>query len=57
MFAARRRPGDPEALVADPSRILATLPWRPEYDDLRFIVQTALEWERKVSANKELMTA
>ncbi|MCW5698968.1 MAG: UDP-glucose 4-epimerase GalE [Rhodospirillales bacterium] len=55
--SAPRRPGDPEALVADPSRILATLPWRPEYDDLRFIVQTALEWERKVSANKELMTA
>ncbi|MGQ7454098.1 NAD-dependent epimerase/dehydratase family protein, partial [Streptococcus suis] len=27
-----RRAGDPDALVADNSRILATLPWRPAYD-------------------------
>jgi UDP-glucose 4-epimerase len=41
-----RRAGDPDALVADNSRILATLPWRPKLDDLDTIVADALAWER-----------
>jgi UDP-glucose 4-epimerase len=44
-----RRPGDPDALVADNSKILATLPWRPRRDDLDTIVQDALAWERKLA--------
>ncbi len=44
-----RRAGDPDALVADNSRILATLPWRPQHDDLDRIVADALAWERKLS--------
>lgn len=43
-----RRAGDPDALVADNSRILATLPWRPKRDDLDTIVADALAWERKL---------
>jgi UDP-glucose 4-epimerase len=46
---APRRPGDPPTLVADNARILATLPWRPERDDLATIVADALAWERKLS--------
>jgi UDP-glucose 4-epimerase len=46
---APRRPGDAAALVADNGRILATLPWRPERDDLATIVDDALAWERKLS--------
>lgn len=45
---ASRRPGDPRALVADNSRILATLEWRPKYADLETIVRHALSWERKL---------
>ena len=45
---APRRPGDPPELVADPSRLKAELGWRPRYDDLRVIVETAWFWERKV---------
>jgi UDP-glucose 4-epimerase len=41
-----RRAGDPAALVADNSAILAALPWRPERDDLDGIVRDALAWER-----------
>ena len=41
-----RRAGDPDALVADNSRILSTLPWRPQHDDLDKIVADALAWER-----------
>lgn len=40
-----RRPGDPPALIADPSALLAALSWRPEYD-LKDMVRTALAWER-----------
>jgi UDP-glucose 4-epimerase len=45
-----RRAGDPDALVADNSRILATLPWRPGYEDLDTIVAHALAWERKLAS-------
>ncbi|MBS0479837.1 MAG: UDP-glucose 4-epimerase GalE [Proteobacteria bacterium] len=44
-----RRPGDSAELVSDNRRILATLPWRPQYDDLDRIVRDALAWERKLA--------
>ncbi|MEN3747107.1 UDP-glucose 4-epimerase GalE [Sphingomonas sp. HF-S3] len=46
---AERRPGDSGTLVADNSRILATLPWRPQRADLDGIVKDALAWERKLT--------
>jgi UDP-glucose 4-epimerase len=46
---AGRRAGDPGALVSDPSRIKATLPWRPEHDSLDTIVAHALQWERRLA--------
>jgi UDP-glucose 4-epimerase len=39
-----RRPGDPPVLIADNRRILA-LGWRPAFDALPVIIQTALAWE------------
>ena len=43
-----RRPGDPPSLVAAPSQANAVLGWRPQYSDLRQIVETAWRWhERK----------
>lgn len=44
-----RRPGDPASLVSDPSRIRATLPWQPQYDDLGTIIAHALAWEHKLA--------
>jgi UDP-glucose 4-epimerase len=41
-----RRMGDPPALVADNSRLLARLQWRPKFDNLDTIVEHALRWER-----------
>ena len=38
-----------DALVADNSTILATLPWRPQHADLDPIVRDALAWERKLA--------
>jgi len=41
-----RRAGDPDALIADNRRILATTAWRPKLADLDTIVAHALAWER-----------
>lgn len=43
-----RRAGDPGALTADNSRILATLNWQPKRDNLDGIVRDALAWERSL---------
>ncbi len=45
---APRRPGDIMAMVADTSRIRATLDWTPRYDDLETIATHALAWEWKL---------
>lgn len=45
-----RRPGDPPALVADPSRLKAAFGWTPRYTDIREIIATAWEFERKRNA-------
>ncbi len=44
-----RRAGDPASLISDPSRIRATLPWRPQHHDLATIVAHALGWETKLA--------
>src|SRR5215472_3649829 len=45
-----RRPGDPAALVADPSKIKRVLNWTPRHDDLDEIVRSALAWERRFNS-------
>lgn len=45
-----RRPGDPPALVADATKIRKDLGWIPKYDDLDYIIRTAWEWEKKITA-------
>jgi UDP-glucose 4-epimerase len=41
-----RRAGDPPMLISDNRRILDTLDWRPQFNDIDRIVGDALEWER-----------
>jgi UDP-glucose 4-epimerase len=48
-----RRPGDPADLIADVSRIHATLDWRPLYDDLDTIISHALAWERRLATTRD----
>src|ERR1700740_3290062 len=45
---APRRAGDIMTMVADTSRLRATLHWTPQYDDLETIAQHALAWEEKL---------
>ena len=42
-----RRAGDPGTLVADASRAIGVLGWRPQYSSLRNIVETACRWHLK----------
>ncbi len=43
---APRRAGDPAAIVAGAERVRSVLGWQPKHNDLDFIVQSALAWER-----------
>jgi UDP-glucose 4-epimerase len=44
-----RRAGDPAAIVAGAERVRSVLGWQPRHDNLDFIVETALDWERKLA--------
>ncbi len=46
---AVRRPGDPPEIVANSSKLRATLNWTPVHDNLDEIVQHALSWESKLA--------
>ena len=44
-----RRAGDPPSLIAAVDKIRSTLDWQPAFDELDVIVQTSLDWEKKLS--------
>ena len=47
-----RRAGDPPQLIAIVDKIHNTIEWKPLHDNLEVIVQTALDWEKKLAAGK-----
>lgn len=42
-----RRAGDPPALIADSSKLQSRLGWKPKFNNLEYIIQTAWDWEKK----------
>ena len=42
---AKRREGDPSMLIASNQKLLSHTLWKPKYDDLETIVQSAYKWE------------
>ncbi len=42
-----RRAGDSARVVADNAKMVSKTGWKPNYDNLDYICETALEWERK----------
>jgi UDP-glucose-4-epimerase GalE len=42
-----RRPGDAPALVADPTKLKTKLGWRPQFNDIGAIVETAWAWHQR----------
>ena len=49
---APRRAGDPPTLIAQADEIRKVLDWTPRYNDLDTIVSHALNWERKLTAER-----
>jgi len=45
---SERREGDPPILVAESSKIIKHLNWKPQYDDLSYIIKTAWDWEKNI---------
>ena len=43
-----RRPGDSYMLVSNTSKLKNILQWNPQYNDLSFIIKTAIDWEKKL---------
>lgn len=43
-----RREGDAEELISEALKIKTVLAWKPRYNDLSYIVKTALDWEKKL---------
>ncbi|UCD33269.1 MAG: UDP-glucose 4-epimerase GalE [Desulfobacterales bacterium] len=48
-----RRPGDPATLIASSAKIKRELGWKPQYEDLEKIIQTAWRWHQKEAKQKE----
>lgn len=48
---SERRPGDPAVLVADSEKIRRELGWRPRYEDLEKIIESAWRWHQKETAS------
>lgn len=51
---AGRRPGDAVSIVANPAVAMKELNWQPQYDDLAFIVRTALDWEEHLARRNQM---
>ena len=44
----KRRPGDAEKLVSNVDKLHQNINWKPKYDNLNYIIQTAINWEKKI---------
>jgi UDP-glucose 4-epimerase len=56
VIATERRAGDPASVIAANDRITEVLGWQPRFNDLDTIVRTALDWEKKLATNLQLVT-
>lgn len=43
-----RRAGDPAFLVADNSKVVSKMKWKPKFDNLELICKSAYEWEKAI---------
>ena len=44
----KRRPGDSEKLISNVDKLHQHINWKPKFDDLKLIIKTAVEWEKKI---------
>ena len=46
---AKRRPGDAEKLVSNVDKLHKNINWKPKYNNINLIIQTAIDWEKKIN--------
>ena len=44
----KRRPGDAEKLISNVEKLHKNINWKPKYNNLDFIIKTAINWEKKI---------
>ena len=44
----KKRPGDAEKLISNVDKLHQHINWEPQFDNLDLIIQTAVEWEKKI---------
>jgi UDP-glucose 4-epimerase len=44
----KRRPGDSKKVVANTTKFYKYFSWKPKYNNLKFILNTSLNWEKKL---------
>ena len=47
----KRRTGDIAQVYADTKKFKKYFLWKPKFNNLKFILKTAIKWERKLSKN------
>ena len=45
----KRRAGDSEKLIANVDKLHEHIDWKPKFDDLKLIIKTAVDWEKKIN--------
>ena len=45
---SNRRSGDAEKLVSNVDKLHQNINWKPKFDNLNFIIKTAINWEKKI---------
>ena len=45
-----RRPGDCEMIVSNVEKFTKYFSWKPKYNNLNYILKTAIEWEKKLNS-------
>ena len=48
---SNRRDGDVEKLIAETSKILKHINWKPKYNDLSEIINSSIKWEEKINGS------
>ena len=48
-----RRHGDSELLVSNVDKFMKYFSWKPKYNDLNYILKTAINWEKKINTKNE----
>ena len=43
-----RRPGDSEMIVSNVDKFMKYFSWKPKYNNLNYILKTAIDWEKKL---------